>query len=96
MSQQTIARTRTLYFSLRGLKKIDHTDVLQALKQILREEDIEAIQFTQKDCFLTFKSQGLKDIVLLKGLDINGNVVYPIEVGKAVTNVMIRDFWIIP
>ncbi|XP_062585155.1 uncharacterized protein LOC134246823 [Saccostrea cucullata] len=88
---QKVQRNLSIHFSTKFYKGITHEDVLDGLKEKINIDDINAIQITEKECFVTLKSEQTKEQLLMSGVTVKNRTVTLYEVDKQITNVTIKD-----
>ena len=81
-----ISRERTFHFQLRGLQGLAHEEVLGSL-----QEEIQAVQITDTECFITFKHAGTKLEIQNNGLKIRDKEIVLFDSDLDVTNVTVKD-----
>lgn len=82
---------RTVCFPTKGFGGLTHEDILASLKEIIKPEEVEAIQLTERDCRITLKTEEAKIETQIKGLNLKDRYVKPVDSDKTITNVTIKD-----
>ena len=88
---QHIHRHLSVQFSTKFIKGVSHEDVLNELKKQVDQNDIKAIQITERDCVITVANITAKNQLLVEGIDLNNQFFRMMDIEKQVTNVTIKD-----
>ncbi len=84
-------RSLTLKFQTKGLGKLNEGIVLEALQEVVKAEEITAIQFVGREMQVTFTNRAAKFAVSIQGLNIAGQYVQLYDVCHSVVGVVIKE-----
>ena len=84
-------RPLAVRFSLRGLSRLEHEEVLVGLEDNIDPSSVRAIQITENACFVTVDSRETKEKLLLEGVNIRGTYNEFFDAERVITNVTIKD-----
>jgi lysophospholipase L1-like esterase len=91
MAAAKVSRDMSVHFYTRGLPRLSHTEVLDALDASINREHLQAIQITTTECFLTVNNRDIKHRLLIDGVDIRDRHFDVHDVEKAITHVTLKD-----
>ncbi|CAG2212346.1 CNBP [Mytilus edulis] len=86
-----IKRHLSIHFGISFTKGITHTDVLNELKTLVDQNEIQTIQITEKECIVTVHDQNTKHTLLTRGINLKNRYIRMVDVEQQVTNVTIKD-----
>jgi hypothetical protein len=86
-----VSRDLSVHFYTRGLPRLAHTEVLDALDATIDRGHLQAVQITATECVLTLSHRETKYTLLMNGFDIRDRHVDVHDVEKSITHVTIKD-----
>jgi hypothetical protein len=87
---QGLKQNCTSKTSLRGLNGLKHGEIVESLGQAkVPMDNVQAIQITFSECFITFNNETDKNVLIQKGINIRDRTVFFTNVSEEVTNVTV-------
>lgn len=86
-----LARPLSVNFETKYLKRLNHDEILNALRVQVDISHIQAIQLTEKKCIVTLKDDRTKTKLMLERISLQNKHINLLDVDSAITNVTIKD-----